>query len=179
MSPAPGGRHRRRPGRRRAPPRAGRAGAPGCHRVAEPCSSPSLYIVQCTKYRVSEELMTTERSGAGDPVRTLALLWRRTEAVPRRGPRPTLSIDAVVEAATGLADAAGLDAVTMRRVAAALNASPMTLYTYIPSKAERLDRMLDAAYARMPRADTAGQPWRRRLRAIADENMALFATHPW
>ena len=123
--------------------------------------------------------MPAERSGAGDPVRTLALLWRRTADIPRHGPRPMLSIDAVVVAATGLADAVGLDAVTMRRVAAALNVSPMTLYTYVPSKAELLDLMLDAAYARMAREDTAGQPWRRRLRAIADENMALFATHPW
>jgi AcrR family transcriptional regulator len=90
-----------------------------------------------------------------------------------------LSVDAVVAAATELADAQGLDAVTMRRVAAALSVSPMTLYTYVPSKAELLDLMLDAAYARMARADTAGQPWRRRLRAVADENMALFAEHPW
>jgi AcrR family transcriptional regulator len=90
-----------------------------------------------------------------------------------------LSIDAVVAAATGLADAEGLDAATMRGVAAALKVSPMTLYTYIPSKAELLDLMLDAVYAGMTRADTSGQPWRRRLGAIADENMALFAAHPW
>src|SRR5215472_12388449 len=123
--------------------------------------------------------MPVERSGAGDPARTLALLWRRTADIPRHGPQPTLSIDAVVAAATGLADAVSLDAVTMRRVAAALDVSPMTLYTYVPSKAELLDLMLDAAYASMARVDTAGQPWRRRLRAIADENMALFAAHPW
>src|SRR5690242_2806726 len=123
--------------------------------------------------------MPLERTGAGDPARTLELLWRRTADLPRHGPRPTLSIDAVVEAATSLADAGGLDAVTMRRVAAALRVSPMTLYTYVPSKAELLDLMLDAAYAAMTRAGTSGEPWRGRLRAIADENMALFAAHPW
>jgi AcrR family transcriptional regulator len=123
--------------------------------------------------------MSAERSGAGDPARTLALLWRHAAAIPRHGPRPALSIDAVVAAATGLANAEGLERVTMRRVAAALGVAPMTLYTYVPSKAELLDLMLDAAYARMPRADTSGQPWRRRLTAIADENMALFAAHPW
>lgn len=123
--------------------------------------------------------MPAERSGTGDPARTLALLWRRTRDIPRHGPRPTSSIDAVVAAATRLADAGGLDAITMRRVAEALKVSPMTLYTYVPSKAELLDLMLDAAYARMARKDTAGQPWRRRLRAIADENMAMFTTHPW
>jgi AcrR family transcriptional regulator len=124
--------------------------------------------------------MASERSGAGDPVRTLELLWRLPGGRgPRRGPRPALSIDAVVASATELADAEGLDAVTMRRVAAALGVAPMTLYTYVPGKAELLDLMLDAAYAQLTRADTAGQPWRRRLTAVAAENRAMFEAHPW
>lgn len=55
----------------------------------------------------------------------------------------------------------------------------MTLYTYVPGKAEMLDLMLDAVCQRMPRAGTAGQPWRQRVTAIAAENRALFETHPW
>jgi AcrR family transcriptional regulator len=90
-----------------------------------------------------------------------------------------LSIDAVVAAATQVADREGLEAVTMRRVAKALGVAPMTLYTYVPGKAELLDLMLDAAYTSMPRRDTSGQPWRQRLAAIADENKALFENHPW
>jgi AcrR family transcriptional regulator len=120
-----------------------------------------------------------QRSSAGDPARTLQLLWRDPTAVPRHGPRQGLSIDTVVDTATGLADAESLDAVTMRRLAQVLGVAPMTLYTYVPGKAELLDLMLDAAYARMPRADTSGQPWRQRLAAIAAENGALFETHPW
>jgi len=120
-----------------------------------------------------------QRSGAGDPARTLQLLWRDPAAIPRHGPRQGLSVDAVVDAATELADAQGLDAVTMRQVARALGVVPMTLYTYVPGKAELLDLMLDAAYARMPRTDTSGQPWRQRLAAIAAENRRLFETHPW
>ena len=123
--------------------------------------------------------MRTERTSAGDPARTLALLWRDSSAAPRHGPRQGLSIDAVVTSATQLADAEGLEAVTMRRVAAALGVAPMTLYTYVPGKAELLDLMLDAAYTSMPRADTSGQPWRKRLAAVADENKALFDNHPW
>jgi len=119
------------------------------------------------------------RTGSGDPVRTLRLLWRDPAAVPRHGPRQQLSIGQVVAAATALADADGLEAVTMRRVAQDLEVAPMTLYTYVPGKAELLDLMLDAAYLRMPRADTTGQPWRQRLAAIAAENRALFETHPW
>src|SRR5260370_37310147 len=123
--------------------------------------------------------MRSERTSGGDPARTLALLWRDPAVVPRHGPRQGLSIDAVVSAATHVADGEGLEAVTMRRVAQALGVAPMTLYTYVPGKAELLDLMLDAAYTSMPRLDTSGQPWRKRLAAIAEENKALFDNHPW
>lgn len=119
------------------------------------------------------------RTGAGDPARTLRLLWRDPAAIPRHGPRPGLTIDQVVAAATALADADGLDGVTMRRVAARLGVVAMTIYTYVPGKAELLDLMLDAAYQRMPRTGTSGQPWRQRVTAIAADNRALFETHPW
>lgn len=122
--------------------------------------------------------MAAERTSAGDPARTLQLLWRDT-AGPRRGPRQGLSVDTVIGAATELADADGLEAVTMRRVAQALGVATMTLYTYVPGKAELLDLMLDAAYARMSRTDTAGRPWRQRLTEIAEENRRLFEAHPW
>jgi AcrR family transcriptional regulator len=123
--------------------------------------------------------MPGERTSSGDPARTLELLWRDPAVVSRHGPRQGLSIDAVVAAATEVADTDGMDAVTMRRLAKALGVAPMTLYTYVPGKAELLDLMLDAAYASMPRLDTSGQPWRQRLAAIADENKALFENHPW
>ncbi|MFD8725195.1 TetR/AcrR family transcriptional regulator [Streptomyces sp. NPDC059629] len=123
--------------------------------------------------------MPLDRSGAGDPARSLELLWRVPAAAPRRGPRQRLDIDTVVAVAVGLADAEGLDAVTMRRVAQQLGVVPMTLYTYVPGKAELLDLMLDTAYAQMPRSETAGRPWRVRLTAVAEENRALFEAHPW
>jgi AcrR family transcriptional regulator len=119
------------------------------------------------------------RTGAGDPARTLRLLWRDPAVIPRHGPRQGLTVDQVVAAATARADADGLDAVTMRRVAADLGVVPMTLYTYVPGKAELLDLMLDACYQEMPRADRPGQPWRRRVSAVAAENRALFEAHPW
>ena len=119
------------------------------------------------------------RTSAGDPARTIQLLWRDPAAVRQRGPRQRLSVDEVVAAAIALADAEGLEAVTMRRLAAGLAIVPMSLYTYVPGKAELLDLMLDAAYQTMPRERTAGQPWRKRLTAVASENKALYDTHPW
>jgi AcrR family transcriptional regulator len=67
----------------------------------------------------------------------------------------------------------------MRKVAQALGVVAMTLYTYVPGKAELLDLMLDAAYALMERAPTAGLPWRDRVAAVAAENRRLFERHPW
>jgi AcrR family transcriptional regulator len=123
-------------------------------------------------------VVSPDRSSAGDPARTLSLLWR-VAPVARRGPRPGLSVDTVVDAAVGLADEEGLAAVTMRRVAELAGTAPMTLYTYVPGKAELLDLMLDTVYARMPRTDTTGRPWRHRVAAVAEENRAMFAAHPW
>lgn len=122
--------------------------------------------------------MPSDRTGAGDPARTLELLWRDGTA-PRHGPRRGLDGEAVVEAATDLADREGLDAVTMRRLARELGVSTMTLYTYVPGKAELVDLMLDAAYARLPKVDSVGEPWRQRLTAVAEENRFLYAAHPW
>ena len=87
----------------------------------------------------------------------------------------------MVEAAIALADADGLQAVTMRAVARRLGASPMTLYTYVPGKAELLDLMLDALWLAMPRAGWDGLPadWRERVRLVAAQNRALFEAHPW
>ena len=122
--------------------------------------------------------MARERTGSGDPARTLRLLWGESTA-PRRGPRPGLSVADVVAAATAIADTDGLPALTIRRVGERLGVSAMTVYTYVPGKAELLEVMLDAAYAGMPRTDTTGRGWRERLTAVAADNRQLCRTHPW
>jgi AcrR family transcriptional regulator len=124
--------------------------------------------------------VTIDRSSAGDPTRTLELLWRRpAPSEPRRGPRQGLSVDEIVDAAIALADESGLGTVTMRQLATSLDVATMTLYTYVPGKAELLDLMLDTVYRRMPRTDTTGQQWRRRLEAVAEDNLRLYERHPW
>ena len=123
--------------------------------------------------------MPRERANAGDPARTLDLLWRPPATGARHGPPQGLTIDAVVDAGIAVADAEGLGAVTMRRLAKKLRVAPMTLYTYVPGKAELLDLMLDGVYRDMTRTDTSGRGWRERVSAVAEENRALFAGHPW
>jgi AcrR family transcriptional regulator len=124
--------------------------------------------------------MPTARSSAGDPARTLKLLWREPgPADNRRGPRQGLSVEQVVATAIDLADTDGLGAVTMRQVAHTLGVVPMSLYTYVPGKAELLDLMLDTVYGQMPRGDLSRTPWRERLAAVAQENRDMFDRHPW
>lgn len=124
--------------------------------------------------------MPADHTGAGDPDRTLRLLWRHADEGPRRrGPRPSRSVDDVVQAATALADGSGLAAVTMRAVAERVGVAPMSLYTYVPGRSELLDLMVDAAYLAMPRPRWRSRSWRRRVTAVAETNRALFEDHPW
>ncbi|KGM14612.1 hypothetical protein N867_19185, partial [Actinotalea fermentans ATCC 43279 = JCM 9966 = DSM 3133] len=114
----------------------------------------------------------------------LAALWRTAEG-PRRGPRPTLTLDQITQAAITLADAEGLRAVSMARVAEALGVTTMALYRYVTSKDELLGLMYDAAIADEPGPEVLAPPaadapaWRVRLHAWCDRQLALTVRHPW
>jgi AcrR family transcriptional regulator len=123
--------------------------------------------------------VTDDRSSAGDPARTLALLWRDPAAVPTRGPRRALDLDDLVAAGVALADEHGLAALTMRRVADRVGVAVMSLYTYVADRDELLDLVLDAVYAQMPRTALADPSWRVRLTAVAEANRELYRAHPW
>jgi AcrR family transcriptional regulator len=135
--------------------------------------------------------MSPEYAGRGDPRRSLDLLWGD---VPRRksGPKPGLDVASIVGAAIELADAGGLDGLSMRRVAERLEVGTMSLYTYVPSKAELLDLMLDTVYGEQARAiraattSDADDPvasltvaWRSGLIAVAQSAWDLYHRHPW
>ncbi|MFG2023380.1 TetR/AcrR family transcriptional regulator [Streptomyces sp. NPDC048825] len=119
-----------------------------------------------------------ETSGSGDIVRTLHLLWD-TGKRPSRGPKPGLTLDRIVEAAIQIADAEGLEAVSMRRLSTELGTGTMSLYRYVPGKGELLDLMLDRV--QRPSGDEAalGEDWRATLEALGRETLALYRRHPW
>ncbi|TCN36657.1 TetR family transcriptional regulator [Kribbella orskensis] len=121
--------------------------------------------------------MNQEYSGSGDPAKSLELLWG-LQPRPTRGPKPALTVDAIVEAALKLADAEGLAAMSMRRVADELGVGAMTLYRYVPGKGELIDVMLDTVYGELPRREVDGD-WRARLDEVARENRRLYLNHPW
>ena len=121
--------------------------------------------------------MPTEYSGSGDPQRTIDLLWgvhRR-----RRGPRPSLSGEQVVTTAIRIADQDGLGGLSMRRLADDLGITAMSLYGYVPTKAELLDVMADRTYAEITLRDSQATPWREKLAALAGQHWDLLLAHPW
>lgn len=127
----------------------------------------------------ADDRPSTDRPGAGEELPpVVARLWGRGTA-PRRGPKPALSVEQVVRAAVDLADAEGLPAVSMARVAESLGYSPMALYRYVESKDELLVLMADAA------ADVLALPpydegdWRAGLAAWTRAQIEGVLARPW
>ena len=107
----------------------------------------------------------------------VAAMWRLREA-PRRGPKPSLTLDDIVGAAIEIADAEDLAAVSMARVAERLGNSTMALYRHVKSKDELLVIMSDAALER-PDPMPEGVDWRTGLTFWADGVMTAIRRHRW
>jgi AcrR family transcriptional regulator len=123
----------------------------------------------------------TEITGGGDPARTIATLWG-TRQLPRRGPKHTLTTEQVIAAAVEIADSdQDLAPLSMRRVAESLGVGTMSLYTYVGSREELVEAMLDKVYGEAveqlgARGDAA---WQDGLRRVAQVNWDLYLRHRW
>jgi AcrR family transcriptional regulator len=119
---------------------------------------------------------TDEPSPALPPA--VDLLWGR-RSKGRTGPRPELSIDSIVHAAIALADAEGLEAVSMARVARALGFTPMSLYRHVTGKDELLQLMWNASAQGAEQLVLEGKGWRERLLHWALVQRHMIDRHPW
>ena len=123
--------------------------------------------------------MSGEQAGQNPLAVSQRLLW---EGLPetRKGPKPTLTLEQIITTAIDIADAGGIDALSMRRLAAKLDMSPMALYRYVPGKTELIHLMLDAVEARpASSAATHDGGWREVLEASAWQGRALYLHHRW
>jgi AcrR family transcriptional regulator len=105
-------------------------------------------------------------------------IWARDEA-EAAGPQP-LSREAIVAAALEIADAEGIEAVSIRRLATKLQARPMSLYSHIERKGDLIDLMVDEVMGGAVLPD--GPPtddWREGLRQIAQRTRESTRAHPW
>ncbi|MEU9127982.1 TetR/AcrR family transcriptional regulator [Kitasatospora sp. NPDC048540] len=150
-------------------------------------------------------------AGQGDPRRSMALLWLPPGPADRPrtgpGPKPALSVGAVVDAGIAVADEQGMAALSMRAVGERLGRTAMALYTYVPGKGELLDLMHDRVLAELladlsaepgPTAEPApaepepgtavgrglpphpaGPSWRADVTRWAERCWAFHLRHPW
>lgn len=108
----------------------------------------------------------------------VVLLWGlRTNT--KRGPKPTLTVDDITKAAVELADAEGLAALSMARVAQKLGNSTMALYRHVKSKDELLLLMADAALEAPPDLPADLRDWRAALTIWSNGVLTAIRKHAW
>ncbi|WP_410601181.1 TetR/AcrR family transcriptional regulator [Amycolatopsis sp. lyj-90] len=109
-----------------------------------------------------------------DPERAIELLWGAPEP-----DRPGLSLGRIVTAAVEVADAEGLAALSMRKVAERFGTTTMSLYRYVPGKAELVELMRDAVYGEFPMEPSEGLGWREGLERWSRRAWGIHQRHPW
>lgn len=128
--------------------------------------------------RSQEVAEVAERTGTGDPLQSIALLWRTNP----KARRSNLTLDAIVEAAISVATEIGIDKLSMRKIADRVGVGVMSLYQRVPGKGELIDLMVDHVHGSV--YDSATKPnvtngWRSAMEEIAAKNWHLFSQHPW
>ena len=117
---------------------------------------------------------------AGEPAglpSTIAAAWGLRDR-PGKGPKRGLTLEQIVSAGLAVANADGLAAVSMSRVAAELGVGTMSLYRYVESKRELLELMLDAALGPAPLAEPQAT-WRQGLSDWAWSALAGYRHNLW
>lgn len=122
--------------------------------------------------------MTSEQQPRTGLTREVELLWGLKETA-RRGPKPKLSRAAIIDAAVALADAEGLEAVSMQRVAKELGYTTMSLYRHVDSKEDLLTLMTDIAMSRRPPDPRTDGDWRAGTEEWCARVMVQYRAHVW
>lgn len=110
------------------------------------------------------------------------LMWRESPGAPgggRRGPKARYSTGDIVSKAIDIADTGGLAAVTVRKLAQALDMTAMSVYTHVNSRDDLLVLMADHACAQMPKTSFGRSSWHTRARRVAEDNLTLLCAHAW
>ena len=92
--------------------------------------------------------------------------------------RPRLSRERVLGGAVTVADAGGIDALTIRSLAQNLGVKPMSVYYYVANKDEILDGIVDLVFSEID-LPKPGDDWRAELRRRAHSARGVLRAHPW
>jgi AcrR family transcriptional regulator len=115
---------------------------------------------------------------ADNRVAVRSLLWRAPQAAGR-GPARSLTLRQIAATTVQIADADGLESVSMQRVAAELGVTKMALYRYVPGKAGLLAIAVEEAVGAAPRGSALPSGWRPGLEAWARLLRSVWQAHPW
>ncbi|GGT41229.1 TetR family transcriptional regulator [Streptomyces kurssanovii] len=105
------------------------------------------------------------------------VIWARPERTGR-GPKPAYSRSDIATAAVRIADEEGIDALSMRKVAALLGCGTMSLYNYVPRKEDLYELMVDAVSGEYELGEPSDD-WRAEMLALAHQARAMMLRHPW
>lgn len=108
----------------------------------------------------------------------LEALWEKLDE-RASSPRRSLSVNAIVTTAIELAQAEGIDAVSMAKVAKQLGFATMAIYRHIPNKAALVVLMIDRAIGAPPVIDAADSSWRETIVTLATAQAAMYRKHAW
>jgi AcrR family transcriptional regulator len=105
-------------------------------------------------------------------------VWTRAERSSRR---PRFNRDDIAAAAIRIADTEGFDSVSMRRLAAELDAGTMSLYHYVRTKDELLTLVVDALLGELviPPDQPMPDNWREAITLVAVRSRDVLRLHPW
>src|SRR3954464_9024332 len=106
------------------------------------------------------------------------VIWARPERTGR-GPKPAFTRADIAAAAVRIADAGGLEAVSMRHVAGELGCGTMSLYNYVPRKEDLYELMADAVAGEYDLPESPSGDWRADMVALAHRSRAMMRRHPW
>src|SRR5699024_7505126 len=124
-----------------------------------------------------DEGLVTTRTGSGTVVRGAgrAEVARRSGGTGPRG----LTRGRILAAAVSIADREGLVAVSMRRLAGALQVAPMSLYRHVAGRDELEVLLVRAVFGATPLPQPAPTGWRERLEVVYRLQWRLYRAHPW
>ncbi len=102
---------------------------------------------------------------------------RRRAGRPRVGQEP-LTREGILAAALRIVDVEGMEALSMRRLAADLGVNPMSIYHYLPGKGAVVSGLVRVVFSRMRVPSSGDMPWQERVRAYAHAYRDVVRSHP-
>jgi TetR/AcrR family tetracycline transcriptional repressor len=121
-------------------------------------------MLPCTLYSCQ---VTSSRQPAGQPA-----------GVPDEGERARLTRAAVVDRALALADASGLESLTIRKLTTELGVTPMALYWHFRGKDELLEGLAERVWSEIDISADPALPWPDQLRALLTSLITVLRAHP-